>query len=339
MDLTSQGLPLPSSTTFAPGTTQKRTLASELWSLSKTFLRVFGVFAATGLSIALWQYPYETGAVGLRHIERPANYAEFYGRIYKAPDPNGPAVKEEQNDPYVIMAKRAIENDRIVPRMQAFVAQYGLQKAHVLDVGSGTGYLQDVVPDYVGLDISSTAVRYYHKPFVEASATEMPLPDNEFDAAWSIWVLEHVPNPEQALSEIRRVVKDGGLLYMNPAWNATSYAAEGYPVRPYSDLNFVGMFHKTAWMMQLISPFPQLIQSFTRAGLFAQSWGGVPARLHYRSITPNYDHYWMPDSDAINRLDRYEMSLWFTSRGDECLNCSDRFTNVADELVIRVHKK
>jgi hypothetical protein len=37
-------------------------------------------------------------------------------------------------------------------------------------------------------------------------------------------------------------------------------------------------------------------------------------------------------------LDRYEMALWFTSRGDECLNCQDRFTNVWDELVIRVHK-
>jgi hypothetical protein len=40
----------------------------------------------------------------------------------------------------------------------------------------------------------------------------------------------------------------------------------------------------------------------------------------------------------FNSLDRYEISLWFTSRGDEFLNCGERFFNEKDVLVIRVHK-
>jgi hypothetical protein len=29
----------------------------------------------------------------------------------------------------------------------------------------------------------------------------------------------------------------------------------------------------------------------------------------------------MSDSDAVNSMDSFEAYLWFTSRGDQCLNC------------------
>lgn len=63
----------------------------------------------------------------------------------------------------------------------------------------------------------------------------MPFPDNSFDAAWSIWVLEHVPNPESALAKMRRVVKPGGLIYLMRAWLCTNWAAQGYSVRPFME--------------------------------------------------------------------------------------------------------
>lgn len=113
-----------------------------------------------------------------------------------------------------------------------FVKVHSLENKRILDVGAGRGYLQDVVHDYTGLDISPTVQRFYHKPFVLASATAMPFKDGEFDALWTIWVLEHIPNPESALHEMRRVVKPGGLLLLAPAWFCPTWAAEGYPVRP-----------------------------------------------------------------------------------------------------------
>lgn len=315
-----------------------RSLLRELLGLWRPFVVVTGVFFAISGVVAFVRFPGKTDPVGERHIGRPADYSQFYKSIYKAPDASTPAA-ENEDDRYVKIAKQAIEDAGVMPRVQGFVKHYGLEKARVLDVGSGTGYLQDVVENYVGLDISPTASRYYHKPFVEASATEMPLPDNEFDAVWSIWVLEHVPNPEQALAEIRRVTKDGGILYLFPAWRCSEFAADGYPVRPYSDFDFKGKVLKAAYHAQYIPPVLQFEQTIIRTALAARSLGGHPTQLHYRPIEPNYDHYWMNDSDAINWLDRYETSLWFTSRGDECLNCGDRFTNIWDELVIRVHKK
>jgi hypothetical protein len=60
--------------------------------------------------------------------------------------------------------------------------------------------------------------------------------------------------------------------------------------------------------------------------------------LRYRRVTPNYQEYWMADSDAVNSLDRAEMAMWFETRGDMCLNCErgwKRYLQAAGPLIIR----
>jgi SAM-dependent methyltransferase len=228
----------------------------------------------------------------------------------------------------------------VTDRVGEFAQQFGLDKKKVLDVGSGRGFLQDVVNDYTGLDISPSAKRLYHKPFIVASATAMPLPDNTFDSAWTLFVLEHVDNPEAAVAEIRRVVKDGGVLFLAPAWDVSPWAAGGYPVRPYSDLGFGGKLIKA--FLPVHSYFWSLSKPPMRLTRYlAWKASGNPTSLHYRRLLANYKHYWMADSDAINSLDRYELALWFVSRGDECLNCEGSMNGLMaenDALLIRVHK-
>ena len=50
--------------------------------------------------------------------------------------------------------------------------------------------------------------------------------------------------------------------------------------------------------------------------------------------------YWEPDSDAVNSIDSYEGALWFSSRGDECLNCggAPMLLPMYGPLIIRIHK-
>jgi hypothetical protein len=31
-----------------------------------------------------------------------------------------------------------------------------------------------------------------------------------------------------------------------------------------------------------------------------------PTALRYRRLDPNYEQYWMPDSDAVNSIDSHE---------------------------------
>jgi SAM-dependent methyltransferase len=207
-----------------------------------------------------------------------------------------------------------------------------------LEIGSGRGYLQDLAQDYTGLDISPSVARFYHKKFVLGSATAIPFPDDSFDGVWSIWVFEHVPNPEQAFHEARRVTRDKGVLFLWPAWNCTPWAADGYEVRPYSDFGLRGKIIKAS--IPLRTSAPVIAMSLIPIRIvrnFVARFG--PTRLRYRRLNPNYDKYWAADSDAVNSIDVQEAMLWFRSRGDECLNCDSRSVLLpAIPLIIRVHK-
>jgi len=46
-------------------------------------------------------------------------------------------------------------------------------------------------------------------------ATEMEFPDNYFDGAFSFSVFEHIPEPRNALLEVRRVLKPKGVFYLD----------------------------------------------------------------------------------------------------------------------------
>jgi SAM-dependent methyltransferase len=317
-----------------------RTLAGEILGIGRTLLRVLGGYLVLIVITAGLRFPYKTDPVGQRSVPAPDDYESYYQRIYSpAPPPGAVSVDPgSEDDIYVQIAQAEIEEFHVVETVQQFVRDYGLEKARILDVGSGTGYLQDVVENYVGLDISPTASRYYHKPFIEASAAEMPIPDGSFDALWSIWVLEHVPAPEQALLEMRRVVKDGGLLYLMPAWNCDPWAAQGYLVRPFSHFDWKGKLVKASMYAIEYKPFALAVRQVARAALGLRSLLPGPTRLHYRPLTPNYEQYWVPDSDAINTLDRYETARWFETRGDECLNCEGYFWDQGGALIIRVRK-
>jgi ubiquinone/menaquinone biosynthesis C-methylase UbiE len=341
-------------------------------SLGATGLKVlYGYLVFSGICLLVVvlliviHFPYQVDELGSPRVRKDAG--EFYTDIYSAgragtdapaakagreavpvavpapvsvavSDPS-PAPASDADSKYVKLAREAIEFQQIVPKITAFARQYGLADKRVLDVGAGTGYLQDVVRNYVGLDISPSARRYFHKPFVEASATDMPFHDNEFDALWTVWVLEHVPKPEQALVEIRRVVKDGGLLYLKPAWDCTWWLAQGYQVRPYSDFDAMGKLRKASLIFEASDNYRGASLIPTRILRQTQvRWSGQPTRFHYKLLQPNYEQYWVPDSDAVNGLDYYEMLLWFTSRGDECLNCDSEPIWDAKELILRVHK-
>ena len=262
---------------------------------------------------------------------------KYYTDAYQKPVEEN-KEKSEYETKYIRVAEAAARTARIEERVSEFVKEFKLSDREVLEIGSGRGYLQDIAEKYTGLDISPTVARFYHKKFVLGSATAMPFADDSFDGVWSIWVFEHVPNPEQALREARRVTRDNGVLFLLPAWNCTSWAAEGYEVRPYSDFNTVGKIIKASIPLRSSPRFIAMSKLPNRLVRNIVAQFG-PTKLRYRRLSPNYDKYWVPDSDAVNSIDRYEAMLWFRSRGDECLNCEDAALSIAPmPLIIRVHK-
>lgn len=85
----------------------------------------------------------------------------------------------------------------------------------VLDAGCGEGMtfyqLGDLLPENVhGFDINPECVAYARERFPHVSVTEagiddLPYADNTFDLVLCMEVLEHLPEPEAALRELKRV--------------------------------------------------------------------------------------------------------------------------------------
>jgi SAM-dependent methyltransferase len=290
--------------------------------------RVLPVVLAYAGFVAVY-FPYGTDPLD---APPPKLEQEFYDTAFQA-------TKQGESD-YERIARQTAEQYQVKQKVKDFVATYGLASKRVLEVGAGSGSLQDIVDDYTGLDLSATARRHFHKPFVQASATAMPFRHSEFDGLWTVWVVEHIPNPEMAMMEMRRVVKDGGFIFFMPAWECTWWAPQGYEVRPYSDLSLSGKMAKASiplWRSNLYRATHKLPVNYLRT--MAARTG--PTRLRFHRIAPNFEKYWQADSDAVVSLDPYEASLWFTSRGDKCLNCGDYPVPLLPQqpLIIQVFKK
>ncbi|MEP7354419.1 MAG: class I SAM-dependent methyltransferase [Acidobacteriota bacterium] len=253
---------------------------------------------------------------------------EFYAKAYtaaiteKSSNSKTPEPLSEKEQAYVNSARYMADFYHVPDLVHNFVQDYGLADKKSLEVGAGSGLLQDQVGDYTGLDISSTARRFFHKPFVEASATNMPFPDATFDGLWTIWVLEHIPNPELALQEMRRVTKPGGYMLVYPALDVSRFSAHGLHARPYADLGWKDMFYKSLIPIADGKPFHLLYFHQVRAlRSLAVHLGAGPSLLHFTHLEANYDQYWEGDSDATTSVSNHELYLWFKTRGDTCLNC------------------
>ena len=112
---------------------------------------------------------------------------------------------------------------------------------HVLDIGSGPGFLADSIANLtgppgkvVGVDISQQMVdraasRSKHDwlSYQIADAAALPFDDDSFDVVVSVQVAEYVRDIEAFCSEIYRVLKPGGRgLIMATDWDAVCWHSE-----------------------------------------------------------------------------------------------------------------
>ena len=117
----------------------------------------------------------------------------------------------------------------------------------ILDLGTGSGYLSfPIAKKYsnisvIGLDIVEKALevnRFRAKEeqirnisFITYNGIDFPFSDSEFDMFISRYALHHFPDIQKSISEVSRVLKRGGFLFVSdptPNANDTSRFVDGY---------------------------------------------------------------------------------------------------------------
>jgi ubiquinone/menaquinone biosynthesis C-methylase UbiE len=131
----------------------------------------------------------------------------------------------------------AATGERLVPEAQhgevvhaEHLVRYHLaaqlaESRRVLDAACGEGYGTNLIAaanatSAVGVDLDARTVeharlRYPAAEFVQGDVRRLPFEDGAFDLVVSFETIEHVPDPESALDECRRVLSSDGLLLIS----------------------------------------------------------------------------------------------------------------------------
>lgn len=140
---------------------------------------------------------------------------------------------------------------RLAVLIDEFLLDVDLDRRLVLDAGCGSGRgtarLTEKGATVISVDIGMNLLQYtrknYHCQPALTSILNMPFADNTFDIVFSSEVIEHTPDPMQAVQEMVRVLKSGGRLVLstpNKLWETPVRVASMLKLRPYDGLeNFI----------------------------------------------------------------------------------------------------
>lgn len=153
-------------------------------------------------------------------------------------------VKENKFGGERLESKSSLSRNNLLEHLVRYDLLPGDKEAVVLDLGCGAGHGSNMLAKkyrkVVGVDISEDAVAYAKSnwalpniEFVVGDSMNLFFPDNTFDVVASFEVFEHLTDWRKFLSEIKRVLKPNGLVYISTP-NKTLYSpGTKKPINPH----------------------------------------------------------------------------------------------------------
>jgi ubiquinone/menaquinone biosynthesis C-methylase UbiE len=176
-----------------------------------------------------------------------------------------------------------------------------------LDVGCGTGAFTEVVleqckpRDVSAVDPAEDQIAYARtKPVAKqvsfrlADAQKLPFANGEFDVAAMALVITFVPDPKQAIAEMRRVVKSGGIIGTY-VWDFLGKGNTQQPLREAVEAMGIAVLPTPG---HIHSRLESLRAIFTGAGLDAVSVRPIEVEVSYA----NFDEYWTAQTGFANTV-------------------------------------
>jgi ubiquinone/menaquinone biosynthesis C-methylase UbiE len=193
----------------------------------------------------------------------------------------------------------------------------------VLDVGCGTGSLTFTIPEVA--DIGRIEGIDYSEAYVEAArqrntdpritlaqgdACALPFPDGSFDRALALLVLHFIPESEQALREMSRVTKPGGVVAA-AVWD--SYGGMSYQ-RMFWDtaavLDPAAATHRRESYFKPLTGSSEMRALWTRIGLSDVTEVPLTIRMDFQ----DFEDVWRPIAEGEGPLGKYVTGLDDTKR-------------------------
>lgn len=130
------------------------------------------------------------------------------------------------------------------PTWQRHIAAYRLcadllPSRPTLDLGCGIGHSYELLAPRptVGVDIDPGALAGQDRETHIANMRALPFENASFDSALSVHSLEHVPDPERVLAEVRRVLAPGAVaVFVTP--NRFTFGRPDEIIDPYHHVEF-----------------------------------------------------------------------------------------------------
>jgi ubiquinone/menaquinone biosynthesis C-methylase UbiE len=188
----------------------------------------------------------------------------------------------------------------------------------VLDVGCGNGSLTFALAETTGLreivaiDYSALfveeAARLNTDPRIkirQADACDLPFDDGLFDRALSLLVLHFVPEAGKAVSEMRRVVRPGGVVAAAVWDHLGGMPAMRTMVDTVAALSESGRRFRDRYCFQPMMQPGEMKQTFADQGLSDVMETQLMIRMTYR----DFEDYWAPIAAGEGPLGKYVAGL------------------------------
>lgn len=165
-------------------------------------------------------------------------------------------------------------------RFYAMLARrYGKRGGRLLEIGSGLGHLVGQLEDSFetyGMDLNHWAVKESKAVVAEtalqtASAEEIPFADDTFGVVIIKHIVEHLPHPEKAITEIGRVTApDGILILATPNMDSLLKPWKGEKWIGYQDPTHISLKPPSDWLNWIEG------SGFSLKRVFADGFWDVP---------------------------------------------------------------
>jgi ubiquinone/menaquinone biosynthesis C-methylase UbiE len=144
-------------------------------------------------------------------------------------------LQNQQREGYIEHARRRYELEPVIEEFAEFGTVHGKQ---VLDIGVGLGAdhqrFAQAGAQLTGIDLTERAVAHtrrrlalfdLHSSLSTGDAENLEFPSNTFDVVYSWGVLHHSPNTPQAIAEVHRVLRPGGVakIMIYHKWSLVGY--------------------------------------------------------------------------------------------------------------------